>query len=52
MRKIVDLAELMVALTALDVVEMGKDQEEGRMDLRARLLAEGSRQASSLLASR
>jgi hypothetical protein len=48
MRKIVDLAELMVALTALDVVEMGKDQDEGRMDLRARLLSDAPEQVRTL----
>jgi DNA-binding PucR family transcriptional regulator len=48
MRKIVDLAELMVALTALDVIEMGKDQDEGRMDLRARLLSDAPDQVRSL----
>jgi hypothetical protein len=39
MRRVVDLADLMVALTALDVVLMRHDQEEGRVDLRAQLLS-------------
>ncbi|WP_456587852.1 MULTISPECIES: PucR family transcriptional regulator [unclassified Blastococcus] len=50
MRRIVDLAELMVALTALDVVEMSKDQDEGRMDLRARLLSDAPEQVRSVAA--
>lgn len=40
MRSIIDLTELMVALTALDVVEMRRDLDEGRVDLRAQLLAD------------
>ncbi|GAA3075180.1 PucR family transcriptional regulator [Streptosporangium carneum] len=39
MRKIADISDLSVALAALDVVEMRRDQDEGRTDLRARLLA-------------
>ncbi|MEV8635428.1 helix-turn-helix domain-containing protein [Streptosporangium sp. NPDC051023] len=39
MRRITDISDLSIALTALDVVEMRRDQDEGRTDLRARLLA-------------
>jgi sugar diacid utilization regulator len=38
MRSVSDLAELHVALSALDVVEMRRDQEQGRADLRSLLL--------------
>jgi hypothetical protein len=40
MRRVVDLADMMVALAAFDVVAMGSDQEKGRVDLRALLLAD------------
>ena len=39
MRSVSDLAELHVALSALDVVEMRRDQEKGRADLRGLLLS-------------
>lgn len=50
MRRIVDLADLMVALTALDVVLMHRDQEDGRVDLRAQLLSDGPRTGRTLAA--
>ncbi|RBQ16163.1 hypothetical protein DP939_31585 [Spongiactinospora rosea] len=37
MRRIADIGDLGVALMAYDAVEMRRDQEEGRTDLRARL---------------
>jgi sugar diacid utilization regulator len=39
MRKVTDMADLIVGLTALDVTEMRRDQGQVRADLRARLLA-------------
>ncbi|WP_433260970.1 PucR family transcriptional regulator [Actinosynnema sp. CS-041913] len=39
MRRITDISDLNVALMALDAVEMRRDQEQGRTDLRARLFA-------------
>jgi sugar diacid utilization regulator len=38
MRKVTDLSDLIVGLTALDVVEMRRDQSQGGVDLRAKLL--------------
>jgi hypothetical protein len=39
MRRVTDMADLIVGLTALDVTEMRRDQGHVRADLRARLLA-------------